>query len=190
MHKTRLEAFSDAVLAIILTIMVLELHVPHGEGFDALRPLLPAFACYGLSFLMLAIYWNNHHHLLHAVQKVNGATLWANMNLLFWLSLLPFATGWMGENHFACRPVALYGAVLWMAGASYYVLVRVLLASHGQDSQLAKAMGSDFKGRISVVIYTIGIALSAWSPLSAVALYFTVSLIWLVPDSRIEKTMA
>ena len=189
MTKGRLEAFSDGVLAIIITIMVLELRVPHGEDLGALRPLLPAFLCYGLSFLMLAIYWNNHHHLFQAVQKVNGRILWANMHLLFWLSLVPFTTGWMGENHFAPKTVAVYGAVLWMAGLAYYLLVRALLAHHGASSQLAHAIGSDFKGKVSVAIYSVAIAVACARPAIAILLYLAVSLIWLIPDRRIERTL-
>ena len=189
MHKTRLEAFSDGVLAIIITIMVLELRAPHGAAWADLRPLLPSFLCYALSFLMLGIYWNNHHHLLQAAQKVNGHILWANMHLLFWLSLVPFVTSWMAENHFAARPVALYGGVLWMAALAYYILVRALLAHHGPESALARAIGSDFKGKVSLLIYTAAIALAFWNPLAAILLIVAVAMIWLVPDLRIEKTL-
>ena len=189
MHKTRLEAFSDGVLAIIITIMVLELRPPHGAAFGDLRPLLSSFLGYGLSFLMLGIYWNNHHHLFQAVQKVNGLILWANMHLLLWLSLIPFVTAWMAENHFAPRPVALYGGVLWMAGLAYYLLVRALLRHHGAASTLAKAIGSDFKGKISLVIYTGAILLAFSSPLAAILLFVAVAFIWIVPDLRIEKTL-
>ena len=190
MHKTRLEAFSDGVLAIIITIMVLELRAPGGGAWGDLRPMVPSLLCYGLSFVMLGIYWNNHHHLFQAVQKVNGLILWANMHLLFWLSLVPFVTGWMAQNHFAARPVALYGGVLWMAGLAYYLLVRALLAHHGAESMLARAIGSDFKGKVSVMIYTAAIALAFWSPLAALLLFVAVALIWVVPDLRIEKTLA
>src|SRR5207247_1309176 len=148
----RLEAFSDGVLAVIITIMVLELKVPHGTELADLRPMIPTFLCYVLSFVMLGIYWNNHHHMLHASQRVNGAILWANLHLLFWLSLVPFVTGWMGENHLEATPVAVYGGVLLMAGVAYFILARALVGLHGKDSTLAKAIGRDFKGRLSVVI--------------------------------------
>jgi uncharacterized membrane protein len=189
MHKTRLEAFSDGVLAILITIMVLELRAPHGAAWADLRPLLPTVLCYALSFLMVGIYWNNHHHLLQAAQKVNGHILWANMHLLFWLSLVPFVTSWMAENPFAARPVALYGAVLWMCGLAYYLLVRALLAHHGAESTLARAIGRDVKGKLSVVVYTAAIALAFWSPRLSILLFVAVALIWLVPDLRIEKTL-
>ena len=189
MHKTRLEAFSDGVLAILITIMVLDLRAPHGAAWADLRPLLPAFLCYALSFLMLGIYWNNHHHLLQAAQKVNGRILWTNMHLLFWLSLVPFVTTWMAGNAFAPRTVALYGAVLWMAALAYYLLVRALLAHHGRDSTLAAAIGSDFKGKVSLVLYTVGIAAAFWSPWVCLALVIAVALIWLVPDLRIERRL-
>lgn len=189
MHKTRLEAFSDGVIAILITIMVLDLRPPHGSAWADLRPVLPSFLCYALSFLMLGIYWNNHHHLLQAAQKVNGRILWANMHLLFWLSLVPFTTSWMAENHAAARPVALYGGVLWMAALAYYGLVRALLAHHGRASTLATAIGSDFKGKISLGIYTAAIAVAFASPKAAILLFVVVGLIWLVPDLRIERTM-
>src|SRR4051812_45251692 len=160
MGKTRLEAFSDGVIAIIITIMVLELKVPHGDSVAALTPLIPVFVSYVLSFVYVGIYWNNHHHMLHAAQRVNGHILWANLHLLFWLSLIPFVTGWMGENHFAPIPVALYGAVLWMAGAAYYVLARTLIRHHGAQSALAAAIGRDLKGTISVVLYSGAIPLA------------------------------
>jgi uncharacterized membrane protein len=190
MHKGRLEAFSDGVVAIIITIMVLEMKVPHGTDFAALQPLWPVFFSYVLSFINVGLYWNNHHHLFQAVKHVNGAILWANLHLLFWLSLFPFVTGWMGENHFATWTVVLYGAVLIMAATAYYLLVRALLAAHGRESTLAKAIGSDFKGRVSVVIYAAGIALAFLSAWIGVALYVSVAIIWLVPDRRIEKTLA
>ena len=190
MHKGRLEAFSDGVFAIIITIMVLELKVPHGADFTALRELAPVFLSYVLSFAYVGIYWNNHHHLFQAVKHIRGAVLWANLHLLFWLSLFPFVTGWMGENHFATLPVVLYGGVLIMAAVAYFILVRVLLAGHGPDSALAKAIGSDFKGKISVVIYAIGLALTFLNAWLGVALYTAVALIWLCPDRRIEKTLA
>ena len=190
MHKGRLEAFSDGVIAIIITIMVLEMKVPHGTDFVSLKPLLPVFISYVLSFLYVGIYWNNHHHLFQAVQHVKGGVLWANLHLLFWLSLFPFVTGWMGENHFAPLTVALYGGVLIMAAVAYYILVRCLLSCHSADSMLHKAIGSDFKGRISVVIYGLGIPVACWFPWVAVALYFCVAVMWLVPDRRIESNLA
>ncbi|MGZ3685014.1 MAG: TMEM175 family protein, partial [Bdellovibrionota bacterium] len=160
MTKGRLEAFSDGVIAIIITIMVLELHPPHGADLGLLKELLPVFGSYVLSFIYVGIYWNNHHHLLHAAQRVGGAVLWANLHLLFWLSLTPFVSAWMGENSFAARPMALYGCVLFMAGVAYYILVRALLAQHEPDSALARAVGNDFKGKISLVIYAVAIGLS------------------------------
>jgi uncharacterized membrane protein len=190
MHKGRLEAFSDGVIAIIITIMVLEMKVPHGTELASLQPLLPVFLCYVLSFVYVGIYWNNHHHLLQAVKHVKGGVLWANLHLLFWLSLFPFVTGWMGENHFAAVTVALYGVVLFMAAIAYTILVRSLIACHGADSTLAKAIGSDLKGRISLGLYALGIMLACWLPWLAVALYTCVALTWLVPDRRIEKHIA
>ncbi len=189
MHKTRLEAFSDGVLAILITIMVLDLRAPHGAAWADLAPALPSFLCYALSFLMLGIYWNNHHHLLQAAQKVNGRILWANMHLLFWLSLVPYATSWMAENHAASRPVMFYGGVLWMAALAYYGLVRALLAHHGRDSTLATAIGSDFKGKLSLGFYTAAIAVAFASPKAAILLFMAVGFIWLVPDLRIEKVL-
>ncbi|QYM79208.1 TMEM175 family protein [Horticoccus luteus] len=189
MHKGRLEAFSDGVIAIIITIMVLELKVPHDVEFRALLPLWPVFGSYVLSFVYVGIYWSNHHHLFQAVQHVKGGVLWANLHLLFWLSLFPFVTGWMGENHFAPVTVALYGGVLIMAAVAYYILVRALLACHDAGSPLAKAIGTDFKGRVSVVFYAVGIALAAWLPWAAVALFAAVAAMWLVPDRRIERQM-
>lgn len=189
MHKGRIEAFSDGVIAIIITIMVLEMKVPHGTEFAALKPLLPVLLSYALSFVYVGIYWNNHHHLFQAAKHVRGPVLWANLHLLFWLSLLPFVTGWMGENHFAAIPVALYGVVLIMAAVAYYLLVRTLLACHGQDSTLADAIGSDRKGRLSVVIYALGIAVACWVPWVAVALYALTGAWWLVPDRRIERRL-
>jgi uncharacterized membrane protein len=191
MTKGRLEAFSDGVMAIILTIMVLELRVPHEATWAALRPLGPKVLSYVLSFVFLGIYWNNHHHLLQAVHKVNGRILWANLHLLFWLSLIPFTTGWMGENRFAALPVALYGGVLLLLAAiAYFLLVRALLAHHGADSALARALGSDFKGRISIVLYAAAIPLAFLHALSAAVLYVVVALMWLVPDRRIENVVA
>lgn len=186
MHKSRLEAFSDGVLAIIITIMVLELHTP-GEGtFAALVPLLPKFLSYVLSFVYLGIYWNNHHHLLQASKSVNGAILWANMHLLFWLSLIPFVTSWMGE-HFETIPAAVYGGVLWLAGLAYYILSRALIAHHGRDSFLAVAIGRDEKGLRSLYIYTAAILLAFLSPWISAALYVIVAVMWLIPDRRIEE---
>jgi uncharacterized membrane protein len=189
MHKGRLEAFSDGVIAIIITIMVLELKVPQGTDLHALQALLPAFLCYVLSFIYVGIYWNNHHHLFQAVKHINGSVLWANLHLLFWISLFPFVTGWMGENHFATWTVATYGVVLNMAAVAYFVLVRVLLAGHDADSPLARAIGSDFKGKVSVVIYLLGITLSFASAWIGLTLYTLVAIIWLIPDRRIEKTL-
>lgn len=190
MGKGRLEAFSDGVIAIIITIMVLELKVPHGTELAALRPLIPVFLGYVLSFVYIGIYWNNHHHLLHAVQRVSGPILWANLHLLFWLSLVPFVTGWMGENHFATLPVALYGAVLLMAGFAYTILARALTKRHGKDSKLAIAIGKDYKGIASLVIYTVAILLSFLNPWIAFALYVLVAIMWFIPDRRIEKVFA
>jgi len=189
MGKGRLEAFSDGVIAIIITIMVLELKVPHGADLESLRPLIPIFLSYVLSFINVGIYWNNHHHLLQAVGKVNGRTLWANLHLLFWLSLFPFATAWMGENHFAALPVALYGVVLLLAAIAYFTLTRTLISHHGQDSTLATAVGEDFKGKISVLIYAVAIPLAFVKPWFGCALYVLVAVIWLIPDRRIEKTL-
>jgi uncharacterized membrane protein len=190
MGKTRLEAFSDGVIAIIITIMVLELKVPHGTTLDVLQALIPVLLTYILSFVFVAIYWNNHHHLLHAVEHVNGAVLWANTHLLFWLSLVPFVTGWMGENHFAQLPVVLYGVVLIGAACAYYLLVRTLIRHHEKNARLAAAVGRDFKGIISIVIYAAGIALTFVHTLLACALYATVAVMWLIPDRRIEKNFS
>jgi uncharacterized membrane protein len=191
MGKTRLEAFSDGVLAVIITIMVLEMKVPHGSDWEALQPLLPVFLSYVLSFIYIGIYWNNHHHMLHTVKRVNGSILWANSHLLFWLSLVPFVTGWMGENHFAALPTALYGAVLLMAAIAYWILQgRIIDASGGKESLLAKAVGNDRKGRISPLIYAIAIPSAFWNQWLADALYVLVAIIWLVPDRRIERIIA
>ncbi|MGB8702881.1 MAG: TMEM175 family protein [Thermosynechococcaceae cyanobacterium] len=189
MHKGRLEAFSDGVIAIIITIMVLELKVPHGADLAALDPLIPVFLSYVLSFVNVGIYWNNHHHLLQATRQVNGHTLWANLHLLFWLSLFPFATAWMGENHFAALPVALYGVVLLLAGSAYFILTRTLIAHHGHDSDLAIAVGRDFKGKISLVFYAVAVPLAFVQSWLACGLYILVAVIWLIPDRRIEKTL-
>ncbi len=189
MEKGRLEAFSDGVIAIIITIMVLEIKVPHSADLAALRPLIPVFLSYILSFLYVGIYWNNHHHLFQAVRYVNGRVLWANMHLLFWLSLFPFATGWMGENHFAAMPVSLYGTVLLLAASAYYILTRTLIEHHGKDSTLAIAMGRDFKGKVSLAIYALAIPLSFIYPFASCGLYILVSILWLIPDVRIERTL-
>ena len=189
MPKTRLEAFSDAVLAIIITIMVLELKVPHGEDLSALQPLLPVFFSYVLSFVYLGIYWNNHHHMLHAVKRVTGGVLWANLHLLFWLSLFPFVTGWMGENHFAQAPTALYGGVLLMAAIAYTILTLTIIHEEGADSLLARAVGRDLKGKLSIVAYVVAIALSFVNHWFAAAIYILVALVWLVPDRRIERVL-
>jgi uncharacterized membrane protein len=189
MSKGRLEAFSDGVIAIIITIMVLEMKVPHGSDLSALRPLLPVFLSYVLSFTFIGIYWNNHHHLMHAARHVNGRILWANLHLLFWLSLIPFVTGWMGENHFTALPVALYGALLLFAGCAYYLLTRALIAHHGQDSPIAKAVGRDFKGKVSLVICAVAIALAFANAWISCALYVLVAVIWFIPDRRMEKAL-
>jgi uncharacterized membrane protein len=190
MTKGRMEAFSDGVIAIIITIMVLELRVPHGSDPAALLPLLPVFMSYVLSFIFLGIYWNNHHHLLQATQHVQGGVLWANLHLLFWLSLTPFVTAWMGENRFAPWPVALYGVALLGAAIAYFILARALIALHGRDSAIATALGADFKGRISLLIYGVAIPLAFVRSWLACALYVLVAIMWLVPDRRIERTLA
>jgi uncharacterized membrane protein len=184
-----LEAFSDGVLAIIITITVLDMKVPHGGSLDSLSPVLPVFMSYVLSFAYIGIYWNNHHHMLHTTRNVTGAMLWANLHLLFWLSLFPFATGWMGENHFAPMPSALYGVVLLMAAIAYWLLQTVIIRTQGQDSLLRKAVGTDWKGKLSPVLYVVGIATTQWSPKVAQAIYVFVALLWLVPDKRIEKVL-
>ena len=189
MGKGRLEAFSDGVIAIIITIMVLEMKVPRGESFAALRPLLPVFLSYVLSFLYVGIYWNNHHHMLHATTRVTGSILWANLHLLFWLSLFPFATGWMGQNHFALPPSALYGFVLLMAGIAYFILQQAIIVSQGPTSVLRKAIGSDWKGRVSPLLYVAGIGSSLFSSWMAQAIYVFVALLWLIPDRRIEHAL-
>jgi uncharacterized membrane protein len=188
MGKTRLEAFSDGVLAVIITIMVLEMKVPHGSDWQSLQPLLPVFLSYVLSFVYIGIYWNNHHHMLHTVKHVNGSILWANLYLLFWLSLVPFVTGWMGENHFAALPTSLYGVVLLMAAVAYFILQnRIISASGGKDSLLAKAVGKDRKGKISPLMYAIAIPAAFWNQWLADALYVAVAVMWLIPDQRIER---
>jgi uncharacterized membrane protein len=190
MSKGRMEAFSDGVIAIIITIMVLELAIPHEAELSALRPLIPIFLSYVLSFVNIGIYWNNHHHMLHVVKRVDGRVLWANLHLLFWLSLVPFGTAWMGENNFAAWPAAVYGLILMFAGIAYFILSRALIATNGRDSVLATAVGQDFKGMISVVIYFVAILLTLVNPWLACALYVFVAVMWLVPDRRIERTLA
>lgn len=189
MSKGRLEAFSDGVIAIIITIMVLELQAPHGAELEALIPLIPVFVSYLLSFVFIGIYWNNHHHLLQATKQVNGRVLWANLHLLFWLSLVPFATAWMGENEFATLPVALYGAILFMAGVAFFILAHSLIALHGKDSTIATALGRDVKGIVSVVIYAVAIPLAFVNPWISFAIYILVAVIWFIPDRRIETTL-
>jgi len=186
MTRNRLEAFSDGVIAIIITIMVLELRPPHDASLTSLRPLLPVFLSYAMSFLFIGIYWSNHHHLLHATQHVDGRSLWANLHLLFWLSLIPFVTAWMGENNFSQWPVALYGAVLLLAAIAYTILVWALLAAHGNEL-LAEALGSDFKGKISMAIYAIAIPLAFVRPWISCLIYIAVAAMWLIPDRRIER---
>ena len=189
MGRGRLEAFSDGVLAIIITIMVLELKVPHGADFASLTPLMPRFLSYVLSFVYVGIYWNNHHHLLHAAQRVSGGVLWANLNLLFWLSLFPFSTGWMGENHFAPLPSAVYGFVLLMAAIAYYLLQQCIIASEGRGSILKRAVGTDWKGKLSPFLYIVAIGASFWAHWMAQTIYVVVALMWLVPDRRIERVI-
>lgn len=189
MTAGRLEAFSDGVIAIIITIMVLELKVPHGGGLEHLRPLLPVFLSYILSFIYVGIYWNNHHHLFHLCSAVTGGVLWANLHLLFWLSLLPFATGWMGENHFTRVPTAVYGAVLFMAAVAYYVLQLAIIHAQGEDSLLRQAIGSDWKGKLSLLLYLLAILTTLYSSWIAQAIFVIAALIWLIPDRRIEKRL-
>ena len=189
MPPGRLEAFSDGVIAIIITIMVLEMKVPHGDSPSDLLPVLPVFLTYVLSFVYVGIYWNNHHHLLHATTTVTGAILWANLHLLFWLSLFPFATGWMGENHFSALPTALYGAVLLMAAIAYYLLQQAIIRSQGPDSILKRAVGRDWKGRLSPVLYIAAIVATFFSPWISEGIFVAAALIWLIPDRRIEKVL-
>jgi len=190
MGTNRLEAFSDGVIAVIITIMVLEMKVPHGESMETLVPVIPAFLSYVLSFVYLGIYWNNHHHMLHATRKVTGVMLWANLHLLFWLSLIPFTTGWMGENHFAALPSALYGIVLLMSAIAYWILQQLIIASQGPDSILKKAVGGDWKGKLPPVLYAIAIAAAFWHWVwLSLSLYVLVALLWLIPDRRIENTL-
>jgi uncharacterized membrane protein len=186
MGKGRLEAFSDGVIAIIITIMVLEMKVPHGEYLDSIAPLWPVFVSYVLSFIIVGIYWNNHHHMLHSVRHVTGAVLWSNLHLLFWLSLMPFTTGWMGENHFAPLPVAIYGVDLLMCAIAYFILVRALIASHGADSEFASRVGTDWKGKIPLIAYSMGIVLAFVNVWISMALYAGVAAIWFIPDRRFE----
>ncbi len=187
MHKGRVEAFSDGVMAILITIMVLEFKVPHGGDLVNLRPLLPTFICYALSFIFIGIYWNNHHHMFQAVQRVDGKILWANSHLLFWLSLIPFSTAWMGENNFSLWPVVLYGVVLLLSGTAYYVLSQLLISIQEKNSPLVSAIGSDRKGKISVGIYILAIALAFVNPVLSYLCYIAVAAMWLFPDRRIEK---
>ena len=189
MSKGRLEAFSDGVIAILITIMVLELKVPHGTDWEALRPLVPISLTYVLSFVMLGIYWNNHHHLLQAAHRINGRILWANLHLLFWLSLVPFVTGWMGENHFAPLPTAVYGAVMLLSGIAYTILSRAMVLEEGPQSKLALAVGQDWKGYVSVALYAAAIPLAFMNEWIADAIYVSVALMWLVPDRRIESRL-
>jgi uncharacterized membrane protein len=189
MGKSRLEAFSDGVIAIIITIMVLELKVPQGDQLSHISSTLPVFLSYVMSFIYVGIYWNNHHHLFHAVGRVNGAILWANLHLLFWLSLVPFVTAWMGENYHSAWPAALYGFVLMMSGTAYYILTRALITFHGIESKIARALGTDFKGKISVLIYLIAIALAFVHTWLSISLYVAVAMIWIVPDRRIERVL-
>jgi uncharacterized membrane protein len=190
MNKGRLEAFSDGVIAIIITIMVLELHVPHGDNIKDIIPLLPALACYVLSFIYVGIYWNNHHHMFSAVEKINGSILWANLNLLFWLSLVPFVTKWIGENHFGLWPVVCYGCIMSMCGISYTILCGLLIRESGPGSPLAIALGRDWKGKLSVAMNAAAIALAFLNPLLAMGIYVVVAVIWFIPDRRIEKTVS
>jgi len=189
MGKNRMEAFSDGVLAIIITIMVLELKVPHGEELATLAPLMPVLLSYVLSFVYIGIYWNNHHHLLHAARQVSGGALWANLHLLFWLSLFPFVTGWMGENHFSALPTAMYGVVLFMASIAYWILARLIISTEGKDSLVARAIGRDSKGMISTLMYAIAIPLAFVAEWMAQLLYVAVALMWFIPDRRIGKVM-
>ncbi|MBZ4042151.1 TMEM175 family protein [Flavobacterium hibisci] len=190
MNKTRLEAFSDGVLAIIITIMVLEIKVPHGHEFADLKPLIPKFLSYILSFIYVGIYWNNHHYLLHGLSKVNGKILWANMHLLFWLSLIPVATGWMGEHNFEPAAMTLYGVVLFLSAIAYFILQRLIISNEGENSVLAKAIGSDFKGIVSTILYVVGIVSSFYTEWISGAAYLAVALLWLIPDKRIEKVFS
>ena len=189
MGTGRLEAFSDGVLAIIITIMVLEFRVPHGDDLSILKPLIPKFLSYILSFIYIGIYWNNHHHMLHVAKEVNGPSLWANLHLLFWLSLIPFVTAWMGENHFTKWPVVLYGIILLMNAIAYTLLSKTLIQNHGKNEKLARAFGKDEKGKLSILLYTLGIIAAFLNQAIAMAFYTTVAVIWFIPDKRIEKTV-
>jgi uncharacterized membrane protein len=190
MSKNRLEAFSDGMIAIIITIMVLEMKVPHGESFQALAPVIPEFLTYVLSFLYLGIYWNNHHHMLHTCERVTGPILWANLHLLFWLSLIPITTGWMGKNHFGAAPTALYGVVLFMAALAYFILQHTIIVSQGPDSLLKRAVGRDWKGKLSSILYALAIPAAFWQHRISQGIYVLVALIWLIPDRRIERALA
>ena len=187
MGKGRLEAFTDGVIAIIITIMVLELKVPHGEDLAAITPLWPKFLSYVVSFIIVGIYWNNHHHMSHSVHRVTGAILWANLHLLFWLSLLPFTSGWIGENHFAAIPVAVYGFVLFMLAVAYFLLVRAIIAAHGEDSEFAKRLGSDWKGKVPLPAYSLAILLAFVNPWISMSIYAAIGALWFIPDKRFEK---
>jgi uncharacterized membrane protein len=189
MNKARLEAFTDGVIAVIITIMVLEMKVPHGEDLESLKPVVPVFLSYVLSFIYAGIYWSNHHHLIQASKVVTGRVLWANLNLLFWLSLFPFATAWMGENNFAPIPTAIYGVPLLLAAIAYFILVRALIAAPGQPESLAAAIGSDTKGKLSVVVYLVGIPLALVLPLLSLAMYVGLAAVWFVPDRRMERAL-
>jgi uncharacterized membrane protein len=189
MKKGRVEAFSDGVIAIIITIMVLEMKIPHDNSIEALKPLFPVFLSYVLSFIYIGIYWNNHHHMLHAEKTINGKILWANMHLLFWLSLIPFVTGWMGENHFTKWPIALYGLVLFMSALAYTILAKLLIKHHGAESILGKAIGKDTKGKVSLVLYLSAMLMALINAWISLAIYVIVAIIWIIPDTRIEKTL-
>jgi uncharacterized membrane protein len=189
MQKNRLEAFSDGVIAIIITIMVLELKIPHGDSFEEIKKIMPKFLSYVLSFIYVAIYWNNHHHLLHTIKRVNGSIMWANIHLLFWLSLIPFVTAWSGENNFSVLPVATYGLILFMAAVAYYILSKTIIVTHGNDSVLANAIGKDYKGSLSVVFYALAIPIAFYEPYISLAIYVLIALVWLKPDKRIEKKL-
>jgi len=190
MEKDRLEAFSDGVIAILITILVLEFKAPHGDKWTDLLPMLPTFGAYVLSFLYLGIYWNNHHHMLQTITKTNGSILWANLHFLFWLSLIPFATGWMGESYFTGTPIAFYGIILFMAGNSYFILQKAIIRFQGKDSILGKAIGKDKKGKVSIVSYLLAIVISFKLPSISVVLYIAIALLWLIPDKRIERTLS
>jgi uncharacterized membrane protein len=188
-EKNRIEAFSDGVIAIIITIMVLNLTVPETAAISELKSRLPIFLTYALSYLYVGIYWNNHHHLLKAARRATAAVMWANLHLLFWLSLFPFMTGWMGENHFAAAPTAIYGVVLFMAGTAYYILQRIIIADHGHDSKMARAIGNDWKGKLSIILYAAGVGIAFWEAWISSVIYTVVALLWLIPDKRLERAM-